>query len=80
VLVTRSLAIVPAILVAVFSAQNMDKLDQLLNILQSVQLPFAVWRRWPRDRVVAFLIYVGFAHVQSFAKSYVGVKRKPGLA
>lgn len=41
-MVTRSLAIVPAILVAIYSAQNMDKLDQLLNILQSVQLPFAV--------------------------------------
>ena len=45
VAITRSIALVPAILVALLSASNSglaDTLDQYLNILQSVQLPFAV--------------------------------------
>jgi hypothetical protein len=45
VAVTRAIALVPAIFVAVLSSTNgalADSLDQYLNILQSVQLPFAV--------------------------------------
>ena len=45
VAVTRSIALVPAVAVAVLSSANAglaDTLDQYLNILQSVQLPFAV--------------------------------------
>ena len=45
VAITRSIALVPAVLVALLSASNgslADTLDQYLNILQSVQLPFAV--------------------------------------
>ena len=43
--ITRSIALIPAIFVALLSASNSglaDTLDQYLNILQSVQLPFAV--------------------------------------
>ena len=45
VAVTRAIALVPATLVALLSSTNAglaDSLDQYLNILQSVQLPFAV--------------------------------------
>lgn len=42
VLFTRSLAIVPAVLVALNASSNMDGLNESLNILQSVQLPFAL--------------------------------------
>jgi len=40
VLITRSVAILPA-LVVVFM-HNLDQVDTYLNILQSVQLPFAI--------------------------------------
>jgi Mn2+/Fe2+ NRAMP family transporter len=42
---TRAIALVPAVLVAILSSTNSalaDTLDQYLNILQSIQLPFAV--------------------------------------
>lgn len=42
VLITRSIAIVPALLVAILSIGNLDFLDECLNALQSVQLPFAI--------------------------------------
>jgi Mn2+/Fe2+ NRAMP family transporter len=42
VLITRSVAIVPAVFVALTAQQNLDLMDQWLNVLQSVQLPFAV--------------------------------------
>lgn len=41
VLLTRSVAIVPSVLVAVF-ASGFTQFDQLLNVLQSVLLPFAI--------------------------------------
>lgn len=40
VLITRSIAIVPAITVAFVA--NIDSFDGYLNILQAVQLPFAL--------------------------------------
>lgn len=40
VLVTRSIAILPALSIAFIS--DFDKFDNALNILQSVQLPFAL--------------------------------------
>eukprot|EP01129_Flabellula_baltica_P014949 TRINITY_DN7335_c0_g1_i1.p1 TRINITY_DN7335_c0_g1~~TRINITY_DN7335_c0_g1_i1.p1 ORF type:complete len:500 (-),score=85.26 TRINITY_DN7335_c0_g1_i1:104-1603(-) len=42
VLVTRSIAIVPALLVAVLAQSGLDTLDQWLNVLQYIQLPFAL--------------------------------------
>jgi NRAMP (natural resistance-associated macrophage protein)-like metal ion transporter len=42
VLLTRSVAIVPAICVAVTANEYLDTLDEWLNVLQSVQLPFAL--------------------------------------
>lgn len=47
ILITRSVALVPALLVAVFtrnddSSTALDSLNQWLNLLQSVQLPFAL--------------------------------------
>ena len=42
VLITRSIAIVPAVLVAAFSTAHLDDLDEWLNVVQSIQLPFAV--------------------------------------
>jgi NRAMP (natural resistance-associated macrophage protein)-like metal ion transporter len=42
VLVTRSIAIVPAIVVAFLGQKNTDSFDGYLNILQAVQLPFAL--------------------------------------
>lgn len=42
VLITRSVAIVPAIIVTFLNDENLLKLDYLLNILQAVLLPFAL--------------------------------------
>jgi len=42
VLLTRSVAIVPAIIVAVVSHNWLDTLDEWINVLQSIQLPFAL--------------------------------------
>lgn len=41
-LITRLTAIVPAILVAIIAVNSLDSLDEWLNVLQSVQLPFAI--------------------------------------
>jgi len=41
-MITRSVAIVPAVLVAVSAHNNLDGLYEWLNVLQSVQLPFAL--------------------------------------
>lgn len=42
VLLTRTVAIIPAISVAVLAQDALDTLDEWLNVLQSVQLPFAL--------------------------------------
>eukprot|EP00051_Salpingoeca_urceolata_P003123 m.55370 g.55370 ORF g.55370 m.55370 type:complete len:541 (+) comp12526_c0_seq2:167-1789(+) len=42
VLITRSVAIVPTVLVAVFAHTVLDMMDEWLNVLQSLQLPFAI--------------------------------------
>jgi len=41
-MVTRSVAIVPAVAVALLANGHLDSLDEWLNVLQSVQLPFAL--------------------------------------
>ena len=41
-MVTRSVAVVPAIVVAIVAHGHLDSLDEWLNVLQSVQLPFAL--------------------------------------
>jgi len=42
VLITRTIAIVPAMVVAILTSKSLDVLDEWLNVLQSVQLPFAL--------------------------------------
>jgi hypothetical protein len=42
VLFTRSIAIVPAVLVAALYTSGLDQLNELLNVAQSIQLPFAL--------------------------------------
>ena len=42
VMITRSVAIVPALCVSMVSSSALTRLDIGLNILQSVQLPFAI--------------------------------------
>jgi Mn2+/Fe2+ NRAMP family transporter len=42
VMITRSIAIIPAVIVAVSSTRYLDTLDEWLNVVQSIQLPFAV--------------------------------------
>ncbi|KAL3836678.1 hypothetical protein ACJMK2_022100 [Sinanodonta woodiana] len=42
VLLTRSIAIVPAIVVALLATSVLDNMNNWLNVLQSVQLPFAL--------------------------------------
>ena len=48
VLITRSIALVPAVIVAIASDQGQkngyisDRMDEWLNVLQSIQLPFAI--------------------------------------
>jgi natural resistance-associated macrophage protein len=42
VMITRSIAIVPAVIVAISSTSNLNTLDELLNVIQSLQLPFAL--------------------------------------
>jgi len=41
-MITRSVAIVPAVAVALAADNHLDGLDEWLNVLQSVQLPFAL--------------------------------------
>jgi natural resistance-associated macrophage protein 2 len=41
--ITRAVAIVPTIIVALLFTSDLDELDQFLNILQSIQLPFALF-------------------------------------
>ena len=42
VFITRSIAIVPALMVSFLGSQTLTSMDTFLNILQSVQLPFAL--------------------------------------
>ncbi|XP_071788572.1 metal transporter nramp1 homolog [Asterias amurensis] len=42
VLITRSIAIVPTLLVVLLASSKLDTLDTFLNVLQSIQLPFAL--------------------------------------
>ncbi|KAL5010450.1 hypothetical protein ScPMuIL_012755 [Solemya velum] len=42
VLLTRSIAIVPTIAVALLATDNLDDMNNWLNVLQSIQLPFAL--------------------------------------
>ena len=42
VLITRSVAIVPALGVTLLNLESVTKLDTYLNVLQSIQLPFAL--------------------------------------
>ena len=42
VLLTRSIAMVPTIAVALAATKDLDKMSSWLNVLQSVQLPFAL--------------------------------------
>jgi len=42
VAITRSVALVPALLVAVAATDSMDTLSEYINVLQSIQLPFAL--------------------------------------
>jgi len=42
VLLTRSIAIIPAVIVALTATDHLDDLDEWLNVLQAVQLPFAL--------------------------------------
>eukprot|EP00045_Choanoeca_perplexa_P017011 m.238075 g.238075 ORF g.238075 m.238075 type:complete len:546 (-) comp17423_c0_seq5:3929-5566(-) len=43
VLLTRTVAMVPTVLVAVFTDENLNGFDQWINVLQSLQLPFALF-------------------------------------
>jgi natural resistance-associated macrophage protein len=42
VLLTRSIAMVPTIIVALIATNDLDMMNNWLNVLQSVQLPFAL--------------------------------------
>jgi len=42
VMLTRAIAIVPAMLVVFFQTETLTGLDTILNITQSIQLPFAL--------------------------------------
>ena len=42
VFITRSIAIIPALMVSFLGSQTLTQMDNFLNILQSVQLPFAL--------------------------------------
>eukprot|EP01127_Copromyxa_protea_P007473 TRINITY_DN1737_c0_g1_i1.p1 TRINITY_DN1737_c0_g1~~TRINITY_DN1737_c0_g1_i1.p1 ORF type:complete len:555 (-),score=95.00 TRINITY_DN1737_c0_g1_i1:262-1899(-) len=42
VMITRCVAIIPAILVAILAENSLDTLDEWMNVLQSIQLPFAL--------------------------------------
>lgn len=42
VLLTRSIAMVPTIIVALIATNDLDAMNNWLNVLQSVQLPFAL--------------------------------------
>jgi len=42
VLITRSVAIVPALCVTLLNLESATKLDTYMNVLQSIQLPFAL--------------------------------------
>ncbi|RKP39422.1 natural resistance-associated macrophage protein-domain-containing protein, partial [Dimargaris cristalligena] len=42
VAITRSIALVPSLIVAAVASENFDSLGEILNVLQSIQLPFAL--------------------------------------
>ena len=42
VLLTRSIAMVPTIIVALIATKDLDLMNNWLNVLQSIQLPFAL--------------------------------------
>mmetsp|Transcript_21484 Transcript_21484/g.15676 ORF Transcript_21484/g.15676 Transcript_21484/m.15676 type:complete len:166 (+) Transcript_21484:830-1327(+) len=42
VMVTRCIAILPALIVALLDEQAIDEVDNILNVVQSIQLPFAL--------------------------------------
>lgn len=42
VFITRSIAIIPALCVSFLGSQTLSEMDSALNILQSIQLPFAL--------------------------------------
>ncbi|XP_054751455.2 natural resistance-associated macrophage protein 2-like [Lytechinus pictus] len=42
VLLTRSIAMVPTLLVAVLAGNTLDELNSIINVIQSIQLPFAL--------------------------------------
>lgn len=42
VAITRCIAIIPSVLVAILATDYLDVLDEWLNVLQSIQLPFAL--------------------------------------
>lgn len=55
VLITRSVAIVPAIAVAVSATDSMDVLNEWLNVLQSIQLPFALIPGTPGWLIIVYI-------------------------
>lgn len=68
VLITRSVALAPTLLVAIISRvpNQLDHLNQWLNILQSIQLPFAVIPVRPSSACITPL--PGLYHLVYFAK------------
>jgi len=58
VLLTRSIAIFPALAVSFINSEDLEVLDNWLNILQSVQLPFAL------------IPLIKFAHDQNIMREF----------
>ncbi|KAJ1977921.1 hypothetical protein H4R34_003395 [Dimargaris verticillata] len=54
--ITRSIALVPSLVVGIVAADNLDSLGEILNVLQSIQLPFALV---PIIKLTASTVVVG---------------------
>ncbi len=64
VLLTRSIAIVPAFAISFLGSEKLSKLDNWLNILQCVQLPFAL------------VPLIKFAHDKNIMREFVISRRQ----
>ena len=95
VLLTRSVAIVPSIIVGVLFTESMDVLDEWLNVLQSLMLPFALipvlkftssvnvmgeYRSHPVMKVVCWTLAVVVVGINGYLVSVFADKHLPHRA
>ncbi|KAJ1954053.1 hypothetical protein IWQ62_005851 [Dispira parvispora] len=74
VAITRSIALVPSLVVGIAASSHLDSLGEILNVLQSIQLPFAlvpVIRFTTHPGVVGSFTNGWFTHISSILLALV---------